>query len=106
MWRLHGPDPAFHLPNRLVKRGARGHDAKRGGTVMLTLEGCRSRLARFREELDEQGVDLAVLSNYRNVYYLSGHLREVELPQFLVVEPKGKVVLITDTQPVQSAAEE
>jgi Xaa-Pro aminopeptidase len=73
---------------------------------MLTLEGCRSRLARFREELDEQGVDLAVLSNYRNVYYLSGHLREVELPQFLVVEPKGKVVLITDTQPVQSAAEE
>jgi len=73
---------------------------------MLTLEGCRSRLARFRGELEKQGIDLAVLSNYRSVYYLAGHLREVELPQFLVVGPMGKTVLITDTQPDQSAVDE
>jgi Xaa-Pro aminopeptidase len=73
---------------------------------MLTLEGCRSRLARFRGGLEKQGIDLAVLSNYRNVYYLTGHLREVELPQFLVVEPMGKAVLITDTETTQSAADE
>jgi Xaa-Pro dipeptidase len=77
-----------------------------GETVVLTLEGCRSRLARFREELEKQGIDLAVLSNYRNVYYFSGHLREVELPQFLVVGPMGRAVLITDTRPTQSAADE
>jgi Xaa-Pro aminopeptidase len=73
---------------------------------MLTLEGCGTRLAKFRGELEKQGIDLVVLSNYRHVYYLSGHLREVELPQFLVIASEGKTVLVTDVQPAQSAADE
>ncbi len=40
---------------------------------MLTLESCKRRLARFREKLERQKIDLAVVSNYRNVYYFSGH---------------------------------
>jgi Xaa-Pro aminopeptidase len=73
---------------------------------MLTLEGCKTRLGRFRRELEEQGIGLAVLSNYRHVYYLSGHLREGDLPQFLVVSPQGKTVLITDSRPGECAADE
>jgi Xaa-Pro aminopeptidase len=73
---------------------------------MLSLEACGKRLDRFREELARQGIGLAVVSNYRNVYYLAGHLREVELPQCLVIGPKGKTVLITDTPPAASAADE
>jgi Xaa-Pro aminopeptidase len=73
---------------------------------MLTPDGCQRRLARFRLELDRQSIDLAVLSNYRSVYYLSGHLRELELPQLFVVESRGKTVLITDAQPAQCSADE
>jgi Xaa-Pro aminopeptidase len=73
---------------------------------MLTKEGCGERLAGFREELAQQGIDLALVSNYRNVYYLSGHLREVELPQCLVIGPSGKTALITDAPPAESTADE
>lgn len=73
---------------------------------MLTREGCQERLRRFCAELDRLGIDLAVVSNYRNVYYLSAHLREVELPQILIVRADGKSVLITDAQPTQSGADE
>lgn len=47
-----------------------------------------------------------MLSNYRNIYYLSGHLRETDLPQFLVVEPEGKSTLITDIEPAECTANE
>jgi len=73
---------------------------------MLTKEGCGERLARFREELARQGIGFAVVSNYRNVYYLSGHLREVELPQFLVLGPSGKTFLITDAPPAETTTDE
>jgi Xaa-Pro dipeptidase len=66
---------------------------------VLTPEGCRSRLARFSAALNEHRVDAAVLSNYRSIYYLSGHLRETELPQLLVVQPGAKPVLVTDSAP-------
>jgi Xaa-Pro aminopeptidase len=73
---------------------------------MLTLAGCKIRLDRFRAALDQHGIDLAVLSNYRSVYYLCGHLREVELPQLLIVTADGNTILITDSQPAQCAAAE
>jgi Xaa-Pro aminopeptidase len=73
---------------------------------MLTTDGCQRRLTRLRRELGRQGIDLAVLSDYRTVYYFSGHLREVELPQLFVIGPKGRTVLITDAQPTQCSADE
>lgn len=73
---------------------------------MLTLVGCKTRLDRFRREIEKQGMDLVVISNYRHVYYLSGHLREIELPQFLILAPRGRTVLITDAPPTESTADE
>jgi Xaa-Pro aminopeptidase len=73
---------------------------------MLTLDGCTARLNRFKAALDAQRVDVAVLSNLRTVYYLSGHLREEEFPQFLLIGPNRRTVLITDSTPSLSTADE
>ncbi|HLJ85363.1 MAG TPA: Xaa-Pro peptidase family protein [Candidatus Angelobacter sp.] len=63
-------------------------------------------MGRFCSQLVEEEIDLAILSNYRNVYYLSGHLREVESPQLLIVTPEGSSILITDVLPTQTIADE
>jgi Xaa-Pro aminopeptidase len=77
-----------------------------GGVFMLTLAGCKARLRRCCAALDQNGIGLAVLSDYRSVYYLSGHLREEEIPQLLIVKADGKTILITDVQPLQYGADE
>src|SRR5579872_2471442 len=76
------------------------------GVSMLNLQNCRTRMGRFCSQLVEEEIDLAILSNYRNVYYLSGHLREVESPQLLIVTPEGSSILITDVLPTQTIADE
>ena len=41
---------------------------------MLTVEGCRGRLRRLREAMGARGVDLAILTHPKHVYYFSGFL--------------------------------
>jgi Xaa-Pro aminopeptidase len=58
------------------------------------------------ETAGAQDLDLVILSDYRNIYYLTGHLRETELPQLLVVDTRTATTwLITDTSPTQGAAD-
>jgi len=73
---------------------------------MLSLDGCTVRLNRFKAVLETEGVDAAVLSNPRTIYYLSGHLREEESPQFLVVTPDRRTILVTDSAPSMCTADE
>jgi Xaa-Pro aminopeptidase len=73
---------------------------------MLNVECCRTRLNRFKVALEARRVDVAILSNPRTVYYLTGHLREEEFPQLLVILPNRRTILITDSPPVSSAADE
>ena len=46
---------------------------------MLDLECCQIRLNRFKRALDTRGVDVAILSSPRTVYYFTGHWREENL---------------------------
>lgn len=43
---------------------------------MLTPEGCRARQQRFIERLDQAGIPAAVISDPRDIYYLTGLLPE------------------------------
>ena len=49
---------------------------------MLTMDGCRSRQERFRERLSQAGIDAAVVTDPRDVYYLTG-LLPANFPVFL-----------------------
>lgn len=73
---------------------------------ILTPEGCKQRLTRFHKLLEEQRLDVAVVSNSRHVYYLIGHLCETDLPQVLVVCPGSKTVLVTDSEPDAATSHE
>jgi len=43
---------------------------------MLTIEGCRARQERLRQRLDAAGIDGALISAPRDIYYLTGLLAE------------------------------
>jgi Xaa-Pro aminopeptidase len=73
---------------------------------MLNLDCCRTRLNRFKAALEEQRVDVAILSNPRTVYYFTGHLREEEFPQLLLIHPDRRAILVTDSPPGSCASDE
>jgi Xaa-Pro dipeptidase len=56
---------------------------------MLTDSGCRERQRRFREQLTTLGIDAVVLSDYRDIYYLTGALLSDRFPAFLFLETDG-----------------
>lgn len=58
---------------------------------MLSLAASQRRLQRYLSAMERAEIDAAVLSGYRNIYYLTGNLREVEWPQVLVIGPSGKL---------------
>ena len=41
---------------------------------MLTLEGCEVRQRRLRDRLAAEGIDAIVLTDQRDIYYLTGIL--------------------------------
>ncbi|MBI3912024.1 MAG: aminopeptidase P family N-terminal domain-containing protein, partial [Armatimonadetes bacterium] len=43
---------------------------------MLTLEGCRGRQRRLLERMDEANLDSVLIYEPRDIYYLTGLLRE------------------------------
>lgn len=65
---------------------------------MLTLEGCRARQDRFVERLDAAGIPAAVISEPRDIYYLTGLLPESKMypyPSLLFLGPGLKSWLAT-----------
>lgn len=56
---------------------------------MLTLEGCRARQARFCATLAAQGIDAAVISDRRDIYYFSGALLPAIFPAILFLQANG-----------------
>jgi Xaa-Pro dipeptidase len=57
---------------------------------MLTREGCRTRQARFLAALDAAGIPAAVISDPRDIYYLTGVLPENKMfpyPNLLFIGP-------------------
>jgi Xaa-Pro aminopeptidase len=65
---------------------------------MLTLEGCRARQQRFNQRLEAAGISAAVISEPRDVYYLTGLLPELKTypyPNLLFLGPGQKSWLVT-----------
>jgi Xaa-Pro aminopeptidase len=62
----------------------------------LTVEGCRTRLLRLRGLMGATGVDTALITDRKHVYYYSGHLTPVATCSALVVTG-GTAVLMTGT---------
>ena len=72
----------------------------------------RNRLTLFQNKLAEKNIDLALITDEDNVYYLTGYYDYLHMefgrPTILVVPQNGPVVLITptiDLNAAQSAAE-
>lgn len=72
---------------------------------MLSLDGCLERQRRFRERLDGMSIEAAIITDLRDIYYLSGTFligrREMEyasLPALLVIETHGKTHLVAHTE--------
>ncbi len=75
---------------------------------MLTESGCRERQRRFREQLAALGVDAVALTDYRDIYYLTGILlySPVMFPALLFLETDGGSWLAASTaENVQSVDE-
>ncbi len=68
---------------------------------MLTLEGCKDRQRRFRERLAVEGIDAVVLSDLRDIYYLTGVLLSgypaFPFPALLFLETEGGAWLAAHT---------
>jgi len=56
---------------------------------MLTTAGCRARQSRFRERLAALHIDAAALSDYRDIYYLTGILLPDKLPALMLFDALG-----------------
>ena len=72
----------------------------------------RNRLTLFQNKLAEKNIDLALITDEDNVYYLTGYYDYLHMefwrPTILVVPQNGPVVLITptiDLNAAQSAAQ-
>lgn len=63
---------------------------------MLTMDGCRIRQERFIEMLERNDLDAAVISDSRDIYYLTGVLLE-RFPALLYVETEGLSWLVAHT---------
>ncbi len=61
---------------------------------MLSIEQSRMRQRRLVEQMAEHGIDLAVVCDYRHVYYLTAQLVEPSRPVVLLVSSEGAATLI------------
>lgn len=59
----------------------------------LTLEGCKKRQRRLREEMTAMDIQTAIVSSRENVYYLSGYLAPPFLDAVLVLAVDGDSVI-------------
>jgi Xaa-Pro aminopeptidase len=70
---------------------------------MLTQAGCMARQERFRARLDSAGIDAAVISDPRDVYYLTGLLPGA-FPIFFYLRSNGESLLIAHTDEGEALA--
>jgi Xaa-Pro aminopeptidase len=72
---------------------------------MLKLANCRERQARLLKLMQEQGLDLVVLSNPKTIYYFTGALLDPAQPHAFGIGWSGKSLLVTNQHPEQAAAD-
>lgn len=68
---------------------------------MLNLDNCRERQQRLLKVMEEDQIDLAVITNPKTVYYFSGVLVNAALPQVFLLGSSGKTVLLTDANVIE-----
>ncbi len=61
---------------------------------MLSVEQSKRRQRRLLDEMAERGIDLAVVSDYRHVYYLTAGLAAPDQPTVLLLSSDGATTLI------------
>ena len=62
-------------------------------TQGLTVEGCSTRLQRLHAVMETQGVDTALITDRKHVYYYSGHLTPVATRSALIVSGSDTVLM-------------
>jgi Xaa-Pro dipeptidase len=74
---------------------------------MLTVDGCRRRQERLRDALTARGVDAYVVSDYRDVYHLTGFYAGMNpgLPTLFYVDRSGRSLLVCHTSDGEVAAD-
>jgi len=66
---------------------------------MLSPEGCKKRLERFAEIAGHRGLDLAVVSEPKHVYYLAGvPVSPIPRPLLLAVRPGSEALLLAGSE--------
>jgi Xaa-Pro dipeptidase len=70
--------------------------------VGLTREGCRERQNLFAKRLAGAGYDAAMLSDRRNVHYLTGFWTREVFCSFLAVRADGRTILAVVSKPATS----
>lgn len=75
---------------------------------MLSQEGCRTRQERFRALLEREGIDAAVISDARDVYYFTGFQAggSLAFPVLLYLEASGRSVLAAPRSDEPAAVDE
>ncbi|MCH8291156.1 aminopeptidase P family protein [Candidatus Poribacteria bacterium] len=73
---------------------------------MLTQEGSKIRQERFREYLSKYHIDVAVISDYRNIHYLTGLLLPKNFPALMMLETEGSSWLAATTDEGQALVDE
>lgn len=77
---------------------------------MLTIEGCKNRQVRFRKRLAEERLDAAVITDHREIYYLTGAMLSAYpafyFPAFLYVETEGSAWLAAHADAGEAAVDE
>lgn len=64
---------------------------------MLTQEGSATRQGRFREYLSENHIDVAIISDSRDIHYFTGLLLPKNFPALLMLETEGGAWLAATT---------
>ena len=77
---------------------------------MLTQEGSRARQDRFRSQLEQMGIDAAVITDRREIYYLTGLLLcdypNFPFPAMLYLETGGPTWLAAHTDEGEAVVDE
>ena len=64
--------------------------------AILTKAGCKDRQRRFIKYLNDHGFDLAVITDWRDVYYFTGVIKEMTYPRALIIDAGGMATLIVE----------
>ena len=72
---------------------------------MLSVEQSKARQRRLLDVMTEQHIDLAVVTDYRHVYYLTARLAQPDQPTVLLLSSDGATTLIGPDSDAPSAAD-